>query len=208
MKVLVTGAAGQLGQAMVRHLAADHQVTAWTRDTIDLTRHREVRDLVLRLAPAAIINCASYNQVDQAEDHQETALERQRVRGSHAGEGRGRSRRAVDALQHRLCLFRHGLGALHRARSSRTAKRLCAVEAGRRMDGGRRAQALCAAGGEPVWRAPHAQQHGSHCRRRARRASRRRCLSIGWSRPASSPTSSPRRRTCSGRNRSSVCITA
>ncbi len=75
MKVLVTGAAGQLGQAMVRHLAADHQVTAWTRDTIDLTRHREVRDMVLRLAPAAIINCASYNQVDQAEDHQETALE-------------------------------------------------------------------------------------------------------------------------------------
>ena len=75
MRVLVTGAAGQLGQAMVGHLAADHQVTAWTRDTIDLTRHRQVRDMVLRLAPAAIINCASYNHVDQAEDHQETALE-------------------------------------------------------------------------------------------------------------------------------------
>src|SRR5687767_14081766 len=75
MRVLVTGSAGQLGQAMVRHLAADHQVTAWTRDTIDLTSHREVRDLVLRLAPAAIINCASYNHVDHAEDHQETALD-------------------------------------------------------------------------------------------------------------------------------------
>ncbi len=75
MKVLVTGSAGQLGQAMVRHLASDHQLTTWTRDTIDLTRHREVREMVLRLAPAAIINCASYNHVDQAEDHQETALE-------------------------------------------------------------------------------------------------------------------------------------
>ena len=73
-KVLVTGAAGQLGQVMVRHLAANHEVTAWTRDTVDLTRHREVRDLVLRLAPAAIINCASYNNVDDAEDQQETAL--------------------------------------------------------------------------------------------------------------------------------------
>lgn len=31
--------------------------------------------MVLRLAPAAIVNCASYNHVDQAEDHQETALE-------------------------------------------------------------------------------------------------------------------------------------
>jgi dTDP-4-dehydrorhamnose reductase len=75
MKVLVTGAAGQLGQAMVRHLAADHQVTPWTRGTTDLTRHGEVREIVLRLAPAAIINCASYNDVDQAEDHQETALD-------------------------------------------------------------------------------------------------------------------------------------
>lgn len=75
MKVLVTGAAGQLGQAMVEHFATGHQVTAWTRDTIDLTRHREVREMVLRLAPAAIINCASYNHVDHAEDQQETALE-------------------------------------------------------------------------------------------------------------------------------------
>lgn len=75
MKVLVAGAAGQLGQAMVSRLAADHQVTAWTRDTIDLTNHRKVREMVLRLAPAAIVNCASYNQVDQAEDQQETALD-------------------------------------------------------------------------------------------------------------------------------------
>ena len=74
MKVLVVGAAGQLGQAMVRQLAADHQVTAWTRATIDLTKHREVREMVSRLAPAAIINCAGYNNVDQAEDQQETAL--------------------------------------------------------------------------------------------------------------------------------------
>lgn len=75
MKVLVTGAAGQLGQAMIRQLAANHQITAWTRHMIDLTRHREVREMVLRLAPDAIINCASYNHVDQAEDQQETALE-------------------------------------------------------------------------------------------------------------------------------------
>jgi dTDP-4-dehydrorhamnose reductase len=74
MTVLVTGAAGQLGQAMVRQLGG-HEITAWTRDAVDLTRHREVRDMVLRLRPRAIINCASYNHVDQAEDQQETALE-------------------------------------------------------------------------------------------------------------------------------------
>jgi dTDP-4-dehydrorhamnose reductase len=60
---------------MVQHFATGHQVTAWTRDTIDLTNHRKVREMVLHLAPAAIINCASYNHVDHAEDQQETALE-------------------------------------------------------------------------------------------------------------------------------------
>jgi dTDP-4-dehydrorhamnose reductase len=75
MTVLVTGAAGQLGQAMVRDLAGAHEVTAWTRATIDATHHREVRERVLRLAPQVIINCSSYNKVDQAEDEQQTALE-------------------------------------------------------------------------------------------------------------------------------------
>lgn len=75
MNVLVVGAAGQLGQAMVAQLSADHHVTAWTRDTVDLTRHRDVRDMVMRLAPAAIVNCSGYNAVDQAEDQQANAFE-------------------------------------------------------------------------------------------------------------------------------------
>ncbi len=75
MKVLVVGAAGQLGQAMVARLGGEHEVTAWTRQTIDLTRHREVRERVLGLAPDAIVNCASYNNVDGAEDAQETAFD-------------------------------------------------------------------------------------------------------------------------------------
>lgn len=75
MKVLVVGAAGQLGQAMVAHLSKEHEVTAWTRATVDLTRHRAVRDAIVALAPEAIVNCASYNNVDLAEDEQVTALE-------------------------------------------------------------------------------------------------------------------------------------
>jgi dTDP-4-dehydrorhamnose reductase len=75
MRILVTGAAGQLGQEMVRLLSGAHQVTAWTRADIDLTRHREVREAIQRSAPEAIVNCASYNQVDQAEDDQITPLE-------------------------------------------------------------------------------------------------------------------------------------
>lgn len=75
LNVLVVGAAGQLGQAMVAHLSPEHEVTAWTRATIDLTRHRDVRDAIAALAPQAIVNCASYNNVDQAEDEQTIALD-------------------------------------------------------------------------------------------------------------------------------------
>jgi dTDP-4-dehydrorhamnose reductase len=75
MTVLVVGAAGQLGQAMVTRLAGEHDVTGWTRADIDLTRHQDVREAIVELAPQAIVNCASYNQVDLAEDEQVTALE-------------------------------------------------------------------------------------------------------------------------------------
>jgi dTDP-4-dehydrorhamnose reductase len=75
MNVLVVGAAGQLGQAMAARLESEHTVTRWSRDDIDLRRHQEVREQVRRLRPAAIINCAGFNNVDQAEQDQEIALD-------------------------------------------------------------------------------------------------------------------------------------
>jgi dTDP-4-dehydrorhamnose reductase len=75
MNVLVVGAAGQLGQAMVQRLGDDHDVTAWTRADIDLSRHQDVREAIGALAPNAIVNCSGYNNVDGAEDDQVTALD-------------------------------------------------------------------------------------------------------------------------------------
>lgn len=75
MKVLVIGAAGQLGQAMVARLGPQHDVTAWTRAEMDLSRHGDVRAAILTLAPDAVINCAGYNLVDHAEDNQMVALD-------------------------------------------------------------------------------------------------------------------------------------
>ena len=73
-KILVAGAAGQLGQAMVARLAREHAVTPCTRADVDLTDHAAVMDFVARAAPNAIINCASYNDVDGAEQHQQLAF--------------------------------------------------------------------------------------------------------------------------------------
>ena len=75
MKVLIAGAAGQLGQAMVARLRSEHEVTAWTRQDIELTRHQDVREAIGELAPQAIVNCASFNQVDRSEDDQITAFD-------------------------------------------------------------------------------------------------------------------------------------
>ena len=94
MKVLITGAAGQLGQAMVARLRREHDVTAWTRQDIDMSRHQDVRDAIAELAPEAIVNCASYNQVDAAEDDQVTPLD---VNGMVVGT-LARSAAALDAV--------------------------------------------------------------------------------------------------------------
>lgn len=75
MKVLVTGAAGQLGSAIVHEFAQGHDVVALTIDDLDLTRHEAVLATVARVAPDAIINCAAYNDVDACEDHPVAALE-------------------------------------------------------------------------------------------------------------------------------------
>ena len=60
---------------MTARLGSEHEVTGWARQDIDLTRHQDVREAIGELAPQAIVNCASFNQVDAAEDDQVTALE-------------------------------------------------------------------------------------------------------------------------------------
>ena len=75
MRVLVIGAAGQLGQATVAKLSSRHDLSAITRQDVDLKDHAAVRALVLARRPEAIINCAAFNHVDAAEDDPRTALE-------------------------------------------------------------------------------------------------------------------------------------
>lgn len=74
MRVMVVGAAGQLGQAMMTRLAPEHAVTPCTRADVDLTDHGMTMEFITRVAPEAIVNCASYNDVDGAEQHQARAF--------------------------------------------------------------------------------------------------------------------------------------
>lgn len=76
MKVLVTGAAGQLGTEMPAHLRACgvDDVVAAGRETLDLARPDSIREAVAATHPDVVVNCAAYNAVDQAETDVEGAM--------------------------------------------------------------------------------------------------------------------------------------
>lgn len=68
MKVMVTGANGQLGKAMVAQLSMEgHQVCAFGKGKLDITQFADVVRTIATERPQALINCAAYNDVDGAE---------------------------------------------------------------------------------------------------------------------------------------------
>src|SRR5262245_48253875 len=72
-RVLITGAHGQLGAAMVRTFEG-LEVTAHTRQTLDVTAAAAVNAAVRAARPHVIVNCAAFNDVDGAEDRASEAL--------------------------------------------------------------------------------------------------------------------------------------
>lgn len=74
MKVLVTGAAGQLGQALVRAMPADWAVTACTRTEMNLTDPASIRAAIAATRPDLVFNAAAYTAVDRAESEEAAAM--------------------------------------------------------------------------------------------------------------------------------------
>lgn len=74
MTILVVGAAGQLGTAMVRQLSHRHDVVGVALDTLDVRDAAAVHAAVHAVRPDAVVNCAAYTDVDRAEDEPVEAL--------------------------------------------------------------------------------------------------------------------------------------
>ena len=72
-RVLVTGAAGRLGAAIVNAFQ-DREVIAHTRASLDITDADAVARAVATARPDVIINCAAFNDVDGAESAPVAAL--------------------------------------------------------------------------------------------------------------------------------------
>ena len=73
MRVLLTGARGLLGAAIVREFH-DADVQAFGRDELDVGDEAAVADAVERTRPDVVVNCAAYNDVDRAQHEAATAL--------------------------------------------------------------------------------------------------------------------------------------
>jgi dTDP-4-dehydrorhamnose reductase len=75
MKVLVTGADGQLGHEVVRCLhAAGHEVIAPGLQELDFMFPEAAGKVIAGYRPDRVINCAAYTQVDKAESEPEAAF--------------------------------------------------------------------------------------------------------------------------------------
>jgi dTDP-4-dehydrorhamnose reductase len=75
MKVLITGAAGQLGRALIATAPEGFDLTGVDVDELDITNTDDVRARIEALQPQLIVNAAAYTQVDRAETERALAFQ-------------------------------------------------------------------------------------------------------------------------------------
>jgi dTDP-4-dehydrorhamnose reductase len=73
IRLLVTGAGGQVGAEVARELEGRAQVLACERAELDLADAASIREGVRAARPDVIVNCAAYTAVDRAETDREVA---------------------------------------------------------------------------------------------------------------------------------------
>ncbi|SFA49032.1 dTDP-4-dehydrorhamnose reductase [Parageobacillus thermantarcticus] len=75
MKVVVTGAKGQLGTDLV-HLLADrgYEVYGYGREELDITNFDQVKQVISEFNPDVVIHAAAYTKVDLAESEPDQAF--------------------------------------------------------------------------------------------------------------------------------------
>ena len=75
MSWLITGGSGQLGIAVSQELGERGILfDTWSSQDLDITQGPIVRDVIAKLSPKVIVNCAAWTDVDGAEENEIQAL--------------------------------------------------------------------------------------------------------------------------------------
>jgi len=72
MRVLVTGASGQLAQA-IRLVWAEHELVLTEESVLDLSKQEAIHSVVTEVRPGVVVNCGAFTQVDRCETEVELA---------------------------------------------------------------------------------------------------------------------------------------
>ena len=75
MKILITGAHGQLGSHLTEVFAGRADVVAFTRPDLDLADSPALERTIASHHPDVVVNCAAFNDVDGAEDRAVEAIQ-------------------------------------------------------------------------------------------------------------------------------------
>ncbi|MCR8645200.1 dTDP-4-dehydrorhamnose reductase [Paenibacillus sp. N1-5-1-14] len=75
MKVLITGAGGQLGHDLIRVLQDEHEVTAYKRIELDITQFSKVSEVITQDRPDVIVHAAAFTNVDRAQIDRDAAYQ-------------------------------------------------------------------------------------------------------------------------------------
>lgn len=73
VKVLVTGASGQVGCELIKNAPPNIEVKGFNSSELDITNLQLVTDVIAKESPSLIINAAAYTAVDRAESEVELA---------------------------------------------------------------------------------------------------------------------------------------
>ena len=74
MRVLITGARGQVGQSLRERVPEDWEVIFTDSKTLDITNSTTVDAMIQGFQPEIIVNTAAYTNVDQAENEPQQAF--------------------------------------------------------------------------------------------------------------------------------------
>ena len=82
MKVLITGANGQLGRALAATAPEQHEIAALRRAELDLADANSIASAIAERKPDVVINAGAYTAVDKAESETDLA---QRINADAVG---------------------------------------------------------------------------------------------------------------------------